>query len=57
MYGVLYLCYIDDGRVLIGRVLGFRGEGMVSLDSEICDVIAHGEAAGAGNVVPLEVDA
>ena len=54
---ILYLPSIDDGRVLVGRVLGLRGEGMVLFDSEIGDVITHGEAAGAGYVVPIEVDA
>ena len=38
--GVLYLGVVDDECVLVRGVLGFRGEGMVKLDSEISDVIA-----------------
>ena len=54
---ILYLRSIDDGCVLVGRVLGLCGEGMVPFDSEICDVTAYGEATGASYIESIKVDA
>ena len=38
-------------------MLGFGREGVVTLDSEVCNIIAHQEAAGVDNIVPIQVDA
>ena len=42
--------------MLVQGVLRFGGEGVVKIDGEICNVIFHGETAGAVGVIPLEVD-
>ena len=48
---------VNDGCMLVRGVLRFGGEGVVKFDVVICNVIFHGETAGAVGAIPLEVDA
>ena len=48
---------IDDGSVAKGTVLRFRWDGVAPFKKEVCDVILDGQATGACEVVPGEIDA
>ena len=55
-HGVLNLCSIDDRSVSARRMLRFLGVGLIELGAQVCDVVVHGEAAGALDMVPSEVN-
>ena len=48
---------IDYGCVLVGGNLTLLGFGVITLETEVGDVVVHGKATGELGVLPLGIDA
>ena len=55
--GELLFGAVDDGCVAKGRVLRFLWDGVAPLEKEVFNVILDGQATGAFEVVPGEINA
>ena len=53
---VLNICSIDESSVTVRGVMRFLGVGVIKLGMQLCDVVAHSEAADALDIVPSEVN-
>ena len=54
--GIFNLCPIDYRGMTVRGVLRFLGVGVVELGAQVCDLVAHREAAGALDIFPSEVN-